>query len=219
MNPLVIVCDVHGTWLTPVATQALAGVRHSGHLETLAQALALQGRTEVEDICPRDALWLQELCFAPTVVRMPWGKSNSCDLIRIVDSVAREVIAASPWRPDYVVALPDERKNSVKCFAFELEKGMRICVSLPTRLRHRQSMMAQVAHILRCPPEQRTYVSPWPSSSVKRLAVTRDWPRGALAWICPKAAMLVEQQETLRQELSISPKYFKACAALLSTIH
>lgn len=40
----------------------------------------------------------------------------------------------------------------------------------------------------------------------------------ALAWICPAAAELVRQQDALRRQFSISPRYFKACAALFASI-
>jgi hypothetical protein len=45
-----------------------------------------------------------------------------------------------------------------------------------------------------------------------------NWPDGALAWLCPPAAELVRQEDALRRKFSISPEYFKACAALFASI-
>ena len=41
MNPLVTVCSVSGVWLTPVATRALAGIRHAGDIGGVIQQLAV----------------------------------------------------------------------------------------------------------------------------------------------------------------------------------
>ena len=76
----------------------------------------------------------------------------------------------------------------------------------------------RVGRVLRWQSAERAGCLPWSTASIKRLAMMRDWPRGALAWICPAAAELVRQQEALRQELSISPRYFKAYASLLASI-
>lgn len=78
--------------------------------------------------------------------------------------------------------------------------------------------MGRVAHVLRWPAKERAGFSSWSAASIKRLASMRDWPQGALAWACPPAAELVRQQDTLRQEFSISPRYFKACATLFASI-
>ena len=151
-------------------------------------------------------------------MRLPWGRTRPHDLIRVVDAVAREVIAESDsgTRP---LGLPaDRRQGSIKSFAIELGNAERVGVSLPTQLRKRQWVMARVAHVLRWPSEERAHFPSWSAASIKRLASMRNWPDGALAWICPTAAELVRQQDSLRRELSISPRYFKACAALLDSI-
>jgi hypothetical protein len=139
-------------------------------------------------------------------------------LIRIVDAVAREVIAASDSGTGPLGLPADPRQGSIKSFAFELGNAERVGVSLPTQLRQRQWVMARVAHVLRWPSEERAHFSSWSAASIKRLASMRNWPDGALAWICPPAAELVRQQDSLRREFSISPRYFKACAALLDSI-
>ncbi len=43
------------------------------------------------------------------------------------------------------------------------------------------------------------FYSPWSAASAKRLASIRDWPEGALAWICPTAAELLQRQGELRK--------------------
>ena len=98
-------------------------------------------------------------------MRVPWGRTRLHDLIRIVDAVAREVIAASDSGTG-PLGLPADRRQG----------------------------------------------------SSKSLASMRNLPYGPLAWICPPAAELVQQQEALRREFSISRRYFKACAALFASI-
>jgi hypothetical protein len=78
--------------------------------------------------------------------------------------------------------------------------------------------MGSVGRVLRWPPEERAGCPPWSTASIKRLALMRDWPQGALAWICPPAAEPVRRQEVIRLEFSISPRYFKACASLFAPI-
>jgi hypothetical protein len=218
MNPLAIVCSIHGTWLTPVATRTLAGVRHAGDFGGVVQQLATAQRPDDEPACARDALWLQDLCTARTYAHPPWGRTRPQDLIRIVDAVAREVIAVTASGAGPLGLPADRRQGSVKSFALEICDGERVGVSLPTQLRQRQRLLARVAHVLRWPPEERACFSSWSAASIKRLASMRDWPDGALAWICPRAAELVRQQDTLRWEFSISPRYFKACAALIASL-
>ena len=95
----------------------------------------------------------------------------------------------------------DRRLGPVKSFAFEICNRERVGVSLPTQLRRRQWVMGSVAHVLRWPTEERAYFSSWSATSVMRLASMRDEPDGALAWTCPAAAELAQQQDTLRRQL------------------
>lgn len=95
MNPLTTVCSIHGAWLTPVATRTLARVRHAGDLGEVVRQLAIAQRLDHEPACGSHALWLQDLCTARTAAQLPWGMTRTHDLIRILDAVAREVIAAS----------------------------------------------------------------------------------------------------------------------------
>ena len=106
----------------------------------------------------------------------------------------------------------------IKDFAFELTTVQRAARSLPTRLRQRQWVLGRVAHVLRWAPEARTFQFAGSAASVERLASMRDWPKGALAWVCPIAAELVRRQEEMQRKFSISPRYFKAHSALLSSI-
>ena len=132
--------------------------------------------------------------------------------------MAREVIVATASRADPLGLPADRRQGSIKSFAFEICNGVRVGVSLPTQLRQRQRLLARVSHVLRWPPAERACFSSWSTASIKRLASMRDWPDGTLAWICPLAAELVRQQDALRREFSISPRYFKACAALVASL-
>jgi len=45
----------------------------------------------------------------------------------------------------------------------------------------------------------------------------RDWPEGALNWVCPRAAELARLADALREKFSFSPRYFKAHLALLAS--
>lgn len=219
MSPLAVVCSVHGSWLTPVATRTQAGVRHAADFGGIVQQVAAaQAQLDDEPACAGDARWLQGLCIARTAVRLPWGRTRPHHLIRIVDAVAREVIAASDSGTGTLGLPADRRQGPIKSFALELGNGERVGVSLPTQLRQRQWVMARVAHVLRWPSEERAHFSSWSAASIKRLVSMRRWPDGTLAWICPPAAELVRQQDSLRREFSISPRYFKASAALFASI-
>ena len=111
------------------------------------------------------------------------------------------------------------RPGAVRVCRFETAGAGRFEPSLPTQLRHRQWVLARVSHVLRWAPAARTIASSWPSASVERLASMLDWPEGALAWVSPKAAELARRRDELREELSISPRYFKAYSALLASFH
>ena len=219
MSPLAVVCSAHGRWLTPVATRTQAGVRHAADFGGIVQQVAAaQAQLDNEPACAGDARWLQGLCTTRTAVRLPWGRTPPHDLIRIVDAVAREVIAASASGTGPLGLQADWRERSIKSFAFELGNAERVGVSLPTQLRQRQWVMARVAHVLRWPSEERAHFPSWSAASIKRLASMRDGSAGALAWICPPAAELVRQQDSLQREFSISPRYFKACSDLFDSI-
>ena len=219
MNPLATVCSIHGTWLNPVATRTLAGVRHAGDFGGVVRHLnAAQALLDREPPCAGDALWLQDLCSARTDVRLPWGRTRPNHLIRNVDAVARVVISASNSHDSALELTADRRPGSVKDFAFETAGAQRVDMSLPTRLRDRQWVLARVAHVLRWAPEARTFHPSWSAASVERLASIRDWSEGALAWVCPNAAELVRRHDELRRKFSISPRYFKAYSVLLKSI-
>ena len=202
MNPLATACDIHGTWLKPVAARTLASIRHGGDFGGVVQRLAMAPQPDDEPAWVSDALWLQDLCTARADADPPWGRTRLQDLIRIVDETARE----------------ETRQASVQSVVLELGNSERAGLSLSIQLRHRQWVMGSVGRVLRWPSEERVGCPPWSTASIKRLAMMRDWPQGALAWICPPAAELVRQQEALRQEFSISPRYFKSCASLFSSI-
>ena len=219
MHPLANVCSIHGSWLTPVETRTLARVRHAGDLGSVVRDIAAtQALPDDEPACAADALWLQELCAARTAAHPPWGRTRPHDWVRIVDAVARELITASDSGNGPLGLPVDRRQGLLKSFVFEVGNGERVGVSLPTQLRQRQWIMARVAHVLRWPQEERACLSSWSAASMKRLASMRNWPDGALAWICPSAAEVVRQQDEFQPELSISPSYFKACAALFASI-
>ena len=213
MNPLATVCSTHGIWLTPVATRMLAGVRHAGDFGCIVQQLAAAQLPDDELPCAGDALWLQDLCTARRYTHPPWGRTRPQHLIRIVDAVAREVISASEPN-DSALGV----SGAVKDFDFEISAAQRVGMSLPTRLRQRQWALGRVADVFRLAPGMRKLHSSWSAASAKRLASMRNLPDGALAWICPTAAELVRRQDELRKEFSISPRYFKACSALLASI-
>ena len=85
MSPLVTVCSIHSSWLTPVATRTLARVRHAGDLGSVVRHIAAaQALPDDELARASDALWLQDLCTARTAVPAPWGAIRPQDLIRIV---------------------------------------------------------------------------------------------------------------------------------------
>ena len=184
----------------------------------MIQQLAVARQLDDESVCASDSLWLQALYTAPTAASLPWGRTRPASLIRIVDTVAREVIAASDSGTGPLGLTADQLQRSVKNFAIALGSVERVGVSLPTHLRQRQWVLAMTAHVLRWPSEERASFSSWSAASIKRLASMGSWTDGALAWICPPAAELVHQQDTLRREFSISPRYFKACAALSTAL-
>ena len=218
MNPLATVCSIHRAWLTPMATRALASVRHAGDFGNLlgpvaaAQALPDDGPAVVAD-----ATWLQHLASKPTLVHLPWGRSRPYDLIQIVAAVAREVIFEASSHDYALRPAADPGDGAVKDFAFASAAGQPAQISLPTRLRCRQRVLARVAHVLRRPPDKRAFHASWSAASVQRLALMRNWPDGALSWVCPKAAELARREDALRMEFSISPRYFKAYSALLAS--
>ncbi|CAN7768089.1 hypothetical protein LJR039_007402 [Pseudorhodoferax sp. LjRoot39] len=135
-----------------------------------------------------------------------------------MDAVVHEVIAASDSGTGTLGLPADRRQGASKSFALDLGNAERVGMSLPTQLRQRQWVLARVAHVLQWSSEERARCASWSAVSVQRLASTRNWPVGALAWVCPRAAELVQQQDALRQEFSISPRYFKARAALFASI-
>ncbi len=218
MSPLATVCGIHGTWLTPVATRALAGIRHAGDFGALHDAIA--ATPTLLDGGPAlvaDALWLQHLGSTKALAHQPWGKPRLPNFLRVVDAVARELISEADARDQTRRPVADLRDGVVKVFAIAGAAGQPAQISLPTRLRRRQWILARVAHVLRRPPDARTFHPSWSAASVHRLALMRDWPDGALNWVCPKAAELARQQDALRMEFSISPRYFKAYSALLAS--
>lgn len=221
MNPLVTVCSVHGAWLRPVPTRALNRIRHAGNIGSLLSPVAAtQALAEDGPDGAADALWLQLLCTKQTLVNLPWGRSQPHELIRIVDALAREVICAAATDDGAPVATtnhPVEPVELVKNFEFADAGSQLARLSLPTRLRQRQWVLAKVAHVLRQPPANRTFCASWSVASVHRLALMRDWPHGALSWVCPRAAELAQRDDALRTEFSISPRYFKAYSALLAS--
>jgi len=218
MSPLATVCDIHGTWLTPIATRTLAGIRHAGDIARVIQQIAVTQRPDAEAAYASDALWLQDKCAARKITRAPWGQIRPQELIGILDAVAREVVAASGSGADPFGLQADRQQATITSFALALGNGERVGVSLPTQLRNRQWLLARVAHVLRWPPAERACFKSWPAASIKRLASMRNGSAGTLAWICPPAAELVRQQDSLQREFSISPRYFKACSALFDSI-
>ncbi len=218
MNPLVTVCSVHGVWLTPMTTRALTRVRHAGDFGSLLSPVAAtQALPDDGPDAAADALWLQHLGTRQTLVSLPWGRTPPRALIRIVDAVGREVICEADSRGNAHRPAAGHRDGLVKDFAFAGAAGKPARISLPTRLRCRQRVLARVAHVLRRSPDARTFHASWSVASVHRLALIRDWPDGALSWVCPKAAELARRRDALRMEFSISPRYFKAYSALLAS--
>jgi hypothetical protein len=134
-----------------------------------------------------DALWSQHFCTKQRLAHVPWGRSRPHDLIRIVDAVAHEVICAAETDDCAPTAAADHPVESVKNFVFADAAGQLARISLPTRLRRRQRVLAKVAHVLRRPPDTRTFHASWSVASVYRLALMHDWPYRAHSWV-PKGS-------------------------------
>ena len=217
MHPLAAVCIVHGTWLTPVATHTLARIHHATDFASLGHRVGTPGD---EPAGAEDALWLQELCCSRKNKRPPWGYTPRRVIIRIVAMMARAVLSAGAAETDVLASRLEHSQWNIKDFTLETEAGHRTRLWLPTRLRHRQRVLGTVAHLLRRTPEARSGLQPWSASMVKQLtwASTDDWPAAALEWICPEAAELVQRQDKLRKEFGVSPRYFRACSALVASV-
>ena len=219
MSPLATTCRIHGTWLTPLASRALRRIRNAGDFSKLVQHLAAQPDGFNNDApCADDARWLHESWNAEFDLLLPWGRMRHHELMQVIDSVAREVIFASVSGDGTCEPRIDRQAMFTLNFVLQVSDDQQQVMSLPTRLRPRHGVLGHVAHILRWPLEARTFCSSWSATSVKRLASGREWPEGALAWVCPKAAELVQLDEALRRQLSISPSYFKASAALFASV-
>ena len=120
MNPLATVCRIHGTWLTPVATRMLARVHHVEDFGGVVQYVeTAQALLDCELPCAGDALWLQDLCNARMNLRLPWRSTRPNDSTRIVDGVARTLIAESNSDDSACRATANRRALTVKGFAFE----------------------------------------------------------------------------------------------------
>ena len=198
----------------PVATRSLARVRHAEDFGDILRNLKAEQSNDGIPPYVSDAMWLEDLCRARQNLLLPWGVTRPNELVRLVDAVAREVMAATNTND----LAADLRPEFIKCFTLESADFGQIHLSLPTRLRHRQWVLGQVGHVLRWAPEARTTHSSWSVASIERLAPACGWPEGALAWVCPKAAELVRLKHDLLRKFNFSPKYFKACAALRASI-
>ena len=176
MRPLAAVCNMHGSWLTSVATRTLAGARHAGNFGDVLQSFAATpAMLDKEPVCTGDALWLPNICIARTDRSSPWGKTQPSDLIRIANAVAHQVISAPNFDERVCGLSADRRALVVKDFAVKTTAGQRSVTSLPTRLlrrlRQRQWVLARAAHYLAIGPKARTLHSSWSTASVKRLAL------------------------------------------------
>ena len=221
MHPLSTVCAAHGRWLTPVPTYTLGRVRHAAEFGDLVSRIdSVEGPPSEEPEGVDAALWLQELCFASTELRLPWGKTSVQKFIQIVNTVLHVVLSVSV--PDARVSsgLRDATASSIKMFTVEGGTGrQQTHLMLPVRLRHRQWLLGVIGPLLRSPVASDERRLAWTASMTRRLAqAARHWPAGALERICPDAAELMRRQDALQREMGISPRYFQACAALFGEV-
>jgi hypothetical protein len=216
LHPLAMACSIHGTWLTPIAASDLSRVKHAAALDRIADR-SRSAHTDLRDelTCVDDALWLQNICSGIGSEHPPWCHTPRDVMLRIVDTVSQAVMCSCITNAPQVAGRDNRGHRAVDAFTLEDEKGQRNHLLLPTHLRHRQYVLASVAQVLRCGPQAR-HCHRWPSSTVDKLASapTKHWPAGAMAWICPKAAELARRRDELREELGISPRYFRAYSAL-----
>ena len=221
MHPLATVCGIHRVWLTPVATRAMTRVDRADDLASLVSRLRWAQEPPSDELAPiDDAQWLQQVCLGRNHVRPPWGKTAPHQLIRIVDTAAHLMLSASAARAN-LFELPHNRNEwFVKAFTLERLAGGRIQLMQPMQLRHRQWVLGRVGHLLRHPSQSRRWSPSWPTSLIKRMMAvsTQNWPAGALEWICPEAAELVQRTDALRTQIGVSPRYFRACSDLFARL-
>lgn len=169
-------------------------------------------------VCKSHGAWLAQVSM-----RALAGIQHAGDLDRLVDQLAvAQRPEDEPAGARDAILLQDLCTQSTAVDAPWGEARphdlIRIVDEVARELIQARAAGSGVAHALRCPPEERVCFSSWSAPSIKRLASMSDWPDGALAWVCLPAAELVRQQDRLLQELSISPRYFKACAALFASL-
>jgi hypothetical protein len=178
-----------------------------------------RGATELaeEPACASDAPCGCRIYAPRGQLACPWGRTRRSDLIRIVDAVAREVIAASGSGSAPLGYQADRQAEpSIKSFAFEWATVSGLACRCQHSYGNASGSWPEWPTCCDGRPRRTGQFHSGPlhrSSGWHRCA---DWPDGALAWICPPAAELVRRQDSLRREFSISPRYFKACSALLA---
>ena len=93
-------------------------------------------------------------------------------------------------------------------------------LTLPTRLRPRQWLLATIGSFLsRSPTERTTDIRALRALARDLLQFTLDqWPQSAIAWVSPHAAEYRRRCAALRECFSVSPTYFQECKKLLKTL-
>lgn len=218
-HPLATVCEVHRTWLIPIAEKALRRVRRASDLETLAQGRLPHCHNEPDArIAPvDDAAWLQQLCLRQRDVAVPWGFASPIELCQVINGLTRELHLPGEVRQEFF-EMPTSRSHW-QLTKYTVQDGPIAAATylLPTTLRARQWIMGVVGHVLRRSASKRRMPARWPTNVVNSLAraAFEPWPVGALAWISPEAMdaslrLSAEGGQRQRRQARLEPVGYQA---------
>ena len=140
--------------------------------DSAARSSSAARQLDDESVCASDSLWLQAPSTAPIAAFLPWGRTRPASLIRIVDTVAREVIAASDSGTGPLGLTADQLQRSVKNFAIALGSVER--VGIDGKLDRRGACMDLSPCGRACPPARHV------AEGVQHLSPVLQGMRGAV---------------------------------------
>ena len=230
MHPLALACARHHGWLVPIPMQALRAIRNGAVLSDFVAARISADYTPLtaaEAALVESALWVEQSLTAgiPIPSASPLAATDSTVaalvintlLALLTDECAAGYVATclgeSPLRHNFAAERMPYRILTVRA-----HDGKDCHVNVPDRLQPRQALLGVIGTLLRQPASDREVHSSLTKPMLAwLLGRIGGWPLSVIDWLSDEAGQFVREAAELRARYDVSPRYFRAYAALLST--
>ncbi|MGB7180389.1 MAG: TniQ family protein [Burkholderiaceae bacterium] len=139
-NPLVVACEQHGQWLTPIDISLVRQLRSPNKFRHFSEVLCdgASSNTDADDTHMSAVIWLQRYCTGRQPKEIPWVDKNGLEFVRAIALLSRSAARGFEYKEEIAGFLSSSTGHFYRA-------------TLPIELAERRIVLSSVANVMRFP--------------------------------------------------------------------